>query len=358
MAIDHLNRLFLVPLIAIVVALAWVRTTAAADAEETSGQQLNATPLGTRSCVLAGAETQFVYELTHVDAARVRVDWTLLVDRQLIGRGVVVPDVVNAKGTRTVTIPLAIPSVRPGVVLSATLRLTLTTGAKSLTVDRPLFIYHPDPFSGMKSLPAQADIQLLDISGETSKVFDDSSISFRRLPSISSIDGLSAGTLIVGEGIDFDEQHGLADALIEASGRGVYVLVLAPAAKSAAIVSADILNSGRLRRVEFRSQDVLHDFDKRFDTSDWSNSRNVESTVKLQAIHNDAVIGIAENANGWPWLELNVTGPKSSGKQTNVIVCGFGVIRHWRTTPVPRYLLAEVLQQFVESNSGSSKERD
>jgi hypothetical protein len=357
MALVHLNRLFLIPLIAI-AAFGWMRTTAAAGAEETSGQQLNATPLGTRSCVLAGAETQFAYELTHVDAARVRVDWTLLVDRQLIGRGFVVPDVVNAKGTRTVTIPLTIPSIRPGVVLSATLRLTLTTGAKSLTVDRPLFIYHPDPFSGMKSLPAEADIQLLDISGETTKVFDDSSISFRRLPSISSIDGLSAGTLIVGEGIDFDEQHGLAGALIDASGRGVHVLVLAPAVNSTAIVSADVLNSGRLRRVEFRSQDVLHDFDKRFDTSDWSNSRNVESTVKVQAIHNDAVIGIAENAKGWPWLALNVTGPKSSGKETNVIVCGFGVIRYWRTSPVPRYLLAGVLQQFVESNIGSSKERD
>ena len=176
----------------------------------------------------------------------------------------------------------------------------------------------------MKSLPAQADIQLLDISGETSKAFDESSIPFRRLTSISSIDGLTAGTLIVGEGTDFDEQHGLADALIEASGRGVYVLVLAPAAKSAAIVSADILNSGRLRRVEFRSQDVLHDFDKRFDTSDWSNSRNIESTVKLHAIHNEAVIGIAENANGWPWLELNVMGSKSAGNQTNFVVCGFG----------------------------------
>jgi hypothetical protein len=300
--------------------------------------------------------------LTHVDAARVRVDWTLLVDRQLIGRGVVVPEVVNAKGRRTITIPLAIPSVRPGVVLSATLRLTLTTGAKSLTVDRPLFIYHPDPFSdpfsGMKSLPTRADIHLLDLSEETSKIFEESSISFRRLPSITSIDGLSAGTLIVGEGIAFDEQQGLAGALIDASGRGVHVLVLAPAVKSVAIVSADILNSGRLRRFEFRSQDVLHDFDKRFDTSDWSNNRNMESTVKIQAIHNDAVIGIGGNANGWPWLELNVTGPKSSGKQTNVIVCGFGVIRHWRATPVPRYLLADVLQKFVESNTGSSTERD
>src|SRR6476620_11372712 len=121
MALVHLNRLLLVPLIAIVVAFASVRTMAAAGAEETSDQQVNATPLGTSSCVLAGTETQFVYELTHFDAARVRVDWTLLVDRQLIGRGVVVPDVVNAKGTRTITIPLAIPSVRPGVVLSATL---------------------------------------------------------------------------------------------------------------------------------------------------------------------------------------------------------------------------------------------
>src|SRR3954469_21550690 len=110
MALVHLNRLCLGPLISIVVVFAWVRTTAAAGAEEASGQKLHATPLGTRSCVLAGAETQLVFELAHIDAARVHVDWTLLVDRQLIGRGVVVPDVVNAKGTRTITIPLAIPS--------------------------------------------------------------------------------------------------------------------------------------------------------------------------------------------------------------------------------------------------------
>jgi hypothetical protein len=352
------NRPSLLPLLAIVVSLALAQTASAGDTAESADQQPSAKPLCAFSCILAGSETQFVYELTHVDAARVRVDWTLLVDRQPVGRGIVVPDVVNAKGARTIAISLTIPSVRPGVVLSATLRLALTLGAKNLTVERPLYIFHPDPFYGMKSLPVKADIQLLDITGETSKVFDESSISFRRLPSVSSIDDLTAGTLIVGEGTDFDEQHRLADILIEASGRGVCVLVLAPTAKPAVIVSADILNSGRLRRVEFRNQDVLHDFDKRFDTSDWSNSLNSKSTLKLQAIRNEPVIGIAETANGWTWLELNVVGPKSAVNQTNVIVCGFGAIRNWRTTPVPRYLFAKVLQKFVEFKSSSSKERD
>jgi hypothetical protein len=358
MTVTNINGVRLPPLVAFVVALAWAQATSADAPVETSDQDPVATPLGTFSCVLAGTETQFVYEVTHVDAARVRVDWTFLVNRQPVGRGVVVPDVVNANGTRRMAIPLKIPSVNPGVVLSATLRLTFTLGVKNLNLERPLFIFHPDPFYGMKSLPAQANIQLLDISGETAKVFNQSSIPFRRLPSVSSIDGLTAGTLIVGEGTDFDEQHGLNDSLIEASGRGVCVLVLAPAAKSAAIVSADILNSGRLRRVEFRSQDVLHDFDKRFDTSAWSKSRNTMSTLKLQPIHKEAVIGVTEADNGWPWLELNVVGQKSAGNQTSFIVCGFGVIRHWHTAPVPRYVFAKVLQKFVESQNSSSKERD
>src|SRR5215208_3622833 len=120
MATLKLNSSFLRPLLATVVALAIAQPLLADDTAESADQKPSAKALSAFSCVLAGSETQFGYELTHVDAARVRVDWTLLVDRQPIGRGVVVPDVVNAKGARTIAIPLTIPSVRPGVVLSAT----------------------------------------------------------------------------------------------------------------------------------------------------------------------------------------------------------------------------------------------
>ena len=54
------------------VALVSVQATSADDAAETSGQQPNAKPLALGSCVLADSETQFMYELTHVDDARVR----------------------------------------------------------------------------------------------------------------------------------------------------------------------------------------------------------------------------------------------------------------------------------------------
>src|SRR4051812_18792068 len=114
MSAMNLNGFSLVRLIAIVVALARAPSTSADDRTDTSGPEPDGKPLSAFSCVLAGSDTQFVYELTHVDAARIRVDWTLLVDRQSIGRGVVVPDVVNAKGARTIAIPLTIPSVRPG----------------------------------------------------------------------------------------------------------------------------------------------------------------------------------------------------------------------------------------------------
>jgi hypothetical protein len=207
-------------------------------------------------------------------------------------------------------------------------------------------------------LLTQADLHLLDVTDETAKVFDESSIPFRRLSNSDSITSLTAGTLIVGEGINLDEQRGLTDALIDAAGRGVLVLLLAPAKKLAEVVGADVLNSERVRRVAFRRGDVLLDFDKRFDTDDWSDGETARSSVSLQSRHNNASIGIAETANGWPWLELHVAAPESAGAHGKLIVCGFGMIRHWRATPVPRYLLAELLQQSVESNGDALRKEN
>ncbi len=192
-------------------------------------------------------------------------------------------------------------------------------------------------------------ISLLDITGETAEVFERSEIPFTRLPSIAAVDGVDQGLVIVGEGVSLRQQRGLIEALQRAAQRGVSVLCLAPSEGDFDLTQPNESQSAPLQ-VEFEQAGVLQRYDKRFALLP------TISPLAIESRKTNVVVKTAAESGGWSWLSMTYAAKDSTAKPAKLIVCGFGLIRDWDTSPVPRYLLVRLFDDAAAIQLVQEKE--
>ena len=66
------------------------------------------------------------------------------------------------------------------------------------------------------------------------------------------------------------------------------------------------------------------------------------SGVSFEKAGPDICLTVKEGAGQWPWAEKVFPGNGS------LVICGFGIIRHWRTSPSAPYLMAVVLAEMAD----------
>jgi hypothetical protein len=333
--------------------LAWLAMLAILLPKQLSwGQEVRAVPprellsADATSCVFAGGEARFRYF-----GATGPVEWRLVAGNRTIGQGVAELTASGPNPAPQLAISVSLPTLHAGVILPAELRLSWNVAGKDVDLRQQVTIYSRDPFTNRKAAFEQAQIKLFDSAGETADVFERYNVPFKPLASLSAIDSVNEGVVIVGEGVSFREHRNLPESLLRAAERGVPVLCLAPVEGEFAFPQPDETASGPLW-VVFEQGDAIRQFDKRFDLLPTISRLSVESHGSK------AVVRVSGDGAGWSWLSVQFAAGAPKAPPHELIVCGLSVIRDWETSPVPRYLLVHLIDELTAAQSAGESERD
>ncbi len=327
----------------------WVLAIALLDGQGVEAEEgIVLTPREAWSSVFGATPVDFHFVVKGANRPRLHAGWAFTIGRRTVAAGEAEimpgPDAISA-----VAIHLDVPPVKDGVVLPAMLTVTISEGAGGKAValrEKPLWIFPRDPFADRTRWLKGLGLTLFDPANTTAEAFEKMGIPFEPARDVDAVDALKEGTLVIGEGVSFAENRGLAEALAALAERGVPILCLAP---SDGVIL--LPNAGEARSITLRHADVISAFDKRLDSEGWPGvGEFISSGLVLKAEGERPVGEIAAGRVGWPWLEVGYPGRKG-----RLVVCGFGLMSHWEDGPTPRFLLARMLEFVVGSDEESER---
>ena len=293
------------------------------------------------SAVFGGSAVDLHFDIRGVD--RARVGWALAIGPRTVAAGEVEAE-PGAGGLASAAVHLDLPPVKDGVVLSASLTLTIAGPGRReplARAEKALWIFPRDPFADRARWLKGLGVTLYDPAGTTAGAFEAAGIPFEAARDVDGVADLKGGTLVIGEGVSFAEQPGLAAAMATLAARGVAVLCLAPKDGSIPDLAAVEGDAPAAGSIALRRKDVIAALDKRLDHEAWpgGDGEVVASGLTLKA-EGDRLAGVVLGGDrGWPWLEVGYP-----GRRTRLVVCGFGIMKHWDDGPTPRFLLARALE--------------
>jgi len=303
-----------------------------------------------RTCVFAGATVEIPVQLIGDDALTGRLGWALVHNRHTLARHEQAVAIQRGQPGE-LRLKLDLPAARENIILDCRLELNLIDRAAQPRAPqtRPLTIFPPDPFTLRRRWVERLDLHVFDPGGDTHAAFTALGIPYRRIERVDSIDHLTGGVLIIGEGIALSDYPGLAPRAMRAARGGTPVILLAPADGDIEFPgTTDDPDGGLPTAVSFRERDVIREFDKRFDVAHWRADReSVAVRFKLAARGEQTALRVNDQ-DGWPWIEFQWPGNK------RLVIVGFGMIRDWEDSPVPRYLLARVLDVLTRHTNRES----
>jgi hypothetical protein len=311
-------------------------------------------PVERWSNVFGGRDMEFHFKVHSPRAFEGRAGWVFTIN------GVAAPPReanVTAAPDRpaTVTVRYPLPAVRSGVVLRGllTVRIFGPDGKVRTSVEKTVWIFPEDPFAERTKWLAARKITLFDPAKTTAAVWKKAGIPFEEQENAAALAELREGMLVLGEGTSLKEEPTLAETMLKLAARGVPVLCLAPADGVLPLprslpASADLI---------LRRRNIITRIDKRLDADAWPpDGQVVSSSLVLDAedgaVAAEVVRGDGKGGEGWPWLEMEFE--KSHGR---LLVCGFGIIKHWSGGPTPRFLLARLLEHLTETD-GEQRDKE
>lgn len=264
----------------------------------------------------------------------VRATWALAFEERVLTRG------EAAVGpTGDISIPVAIPPVKAGVVLPLTLTVSIVGNNNTAlaSVEKRLWVYPTDVFANREEWLKNLKLRLYDPDGLTARRLDDAKIPYKRLGNADALAEGEPGIAIVGEGLSFEEYRGLPEAMMRAVAAGHSVLCLAPVAGVLPLPGSEGTEGALPSALKLRRADIISELDKRLDTS-WPQGPPATSTLVLKASRNQVVVQVERSDGNWSWLECDYNEGRSA-----LVVCSFNIMAQWDTSPTPRFLFARLL---------------
>lgn len=304
------------------------------------------------SNVFADQQVRFHYAVASQKPFQGRLGWALSVSGRTLQRGETGVQAAAGRET-TVEVTLRVPSVREEVALPALLEVQLfdLQGPAVARHERPVLIFSPNPFAGRTEWLEKRGLVLFDPIGQTEKCLKSAGVPFEHHKRLAGINELQEGILLVGEGISLAEHRGLAHVMIDAARRGVPVICLAPSDGPLPMPGADD-EEALPREISFAHEEVFAKLDKRLDRGGWPpDGRIVASGLNVRAEKGQVVAAVEAGSVGWPWLEVRYPAPGG-----RLVVCGFGVVKHWEATPAARYLLAAIVEYVANDPKSNRKQ--
>ena len=320
------------------------------DAEKKEDPAVALVPVRVPGNVFAAGDREFAFRVAVRRASKGRVVWRLAAGTATVKAGeVAFTAAPNAPAA--VSIKIAVPPVKGGIVLRTTLAISVVEDRQTgpiATLERDLWVFPPDPFVGRSEWLKRLKITLYDPKGDTAKVLTAAKVPFEEAKDAEAVAAVREGVVIVGEGLSFKDAKGFGAALSELACGGVAVLVLAPAGGEVLIPGLGGPCS-ELGALSFR-RDIVRDLDKRLDASGWPpDGRSVASSVTVKAGADTTVGAVKAGAEGWPWIEAHARAGKGRWA-----LCGLGVIAKWDAGPTPRFLFVRMLEHLTDTGAERS----
>jgi len=298
----------------------------------------------TRTALLSGQQVKLGFTVRSDQAFEGRLAWSHTAQGRTIAQGERALK-ADAGTPAEIGLTLSAPEVREAVVYETelTVRLLGTGNQTAATHQRPLHLFARDPFADRQQWLRKSGIRVYDPEGETIKVLEAAGVPATRLRSLPAERPDDAGLLVIAEGLDLTKHRGLMETAVRLAAAGLPVLCLAPAEGSFDFPGADDAQP-MPERVLLAGPEIIHQFDKRLDTRDWtSDDQPLATRLAITVSRGRPLLSVGEPPRGWPWAEAAFPGNGS------VIVCGFRIVRHWDTGPTPRYLLLKVFERLLPS---------
>ena len=340
---------------AMLVVVSITATEAKADAADAVTVKLRET----WSNVFGDSEVTFHFTVTADKPIDGRLGWSLSAGHRTISRGEFALQ-VGPKQPVTVATPLKIPPVDDGVVFKVDLAASVFAKDtdKPLAVHRkPIWVFSRNPFADRAKWLAGLKITLYDPQGKTADVFEKAEIPFHQTRSVAGLEDLRGGLLIVGEGTSFADHRDVAETIINVAASGVPVFCMAPVDGSLPMPGSDGAEKQAVRRVLLTRAEAVKRLDKRLDAEIWPPGvPAVVSRFSIKSLDDRVVAEVTKKAHGWPWIEADYGNEKGKPKG-KLVVCGWGIMEHWDSGPVPRFLFARVLETLSQTDRGPSGRR-
>ncbi len=296
--------------------------------------------------VFGGKQAVFHVSVTSQESARGTVSWQFAGEGRTIARGEQAVDVAPSRPS-VVEIKLAVPAVKEGVVMPASLALALTrAGADKAVVEatKPLWIFPEDPFAGKAEWLKKLNIQLFDPAGKTAALFTKIGIPFKETHNVDAFAEFKDSVLIIAEGVSMKEYRGLTDMMVKAAAAGIPVLCLAPADGSMRLPGSAGSDQPHPSAISLKQAGIITELDKRLDAEGWApDGKLVSSRLALQGDRTGVWAAVTQDDSGWVWVDMRF----GEGKG-RIVVCGFVIVSKWNESPTPRFLFEKVLVQLVK----------
>lgn len=293
------------------------------------------------SNVFAGEESAFRMTVTANDQFKGRVAWGFASGGGILARGE--GEVLAQPGKDgTVEARLATPEVKEGVILQASLSVSLFEHGRqdALTnLVRTIWLFSKDSFSYRRQWLEEMKIHLFDPEKKTAETLAESKAPFEMVGNIDALPGINDGILVIGEGVSFKDYRGLWGMMVKAAASGTPVLCLASSGGEVVVPGMGNSDLPQPASMTFQHNDIIRELDKRLDADAWPpDGRTAMSSMKLKGERGPVVGEMCEGGDGWTWIEMQFAGGKK------LVMCGFAIIEKWHSGPTPRFLFARLLE--------------
>ncbi len=184
--------------------------------------------------LFAEKKVEYVVALHVPGSFKGRLDWAFSAANGQVfprGRG---EQAVAGKGAGPAVVKLTIetPPVKPGAVLEARLELSLYGNAQKTPeaeLKRKIYIFPPDPFVARMDWLKDLKLVVFDPNdkSKTVEALEALKVPHERIKQVDKLADQKEGIVIVGEGVSFKDERGLAEALVQLAQRGCKVICLA-----------------------------------------------------------------------------------------------------------------------------------
>ncbi len=311
-------------------------------------------PLRAPGNAFGDEESAFAFRIEAVQPIKGRVAWRLAAGTATIKAGEV--DFAAGPGAPAdITVKIAVPPVKDGVVLATKLTLSVIEGGQTkatATTERDVWLFPRSAFADRIEWLKKLKITLYDPKGATAKLFAAEKIPFEEVRELDAVEALKEGVLIVGEGVAFHDEKGLAATLPKLAAAGLTVLCLAPAGGEVVIPGIGGPR-GELEELSFK-RDIVRPLDKRLDADGWlPDGKAVASTLTVKKGDDSALGEVAAGAGGWTWVEASYGAGKGRWA-----VCGLAIVAKWEAGPTPRFLFVRLLEHLTDTKTEPKKETE
>ena len=294
-------------------------------------------------CWASGSEVENVFNISGIESEQLSGQWRLSVAGHTVARGETALSKKN--GIIPFNIAFTLPQLKQGVTADLTLSLSVTgsdSGVKLATTNKTISSFSADVFANRNKWLKSLNIVLLDPEKATVELFDSLNIPYRFIRSADSLAEVTQGVVIVGEGVSLKENKGLWNVLTGVAARGVPVLCLALMEGEMKVAGMGPTELPKSSSLIMKRHQIIREIDKRLDINSWCGERMIAShSIMFTGERGPVTAVIKEDNTEWLWLE-------QSFENTNakLILCQFLLVKHWKQSPVPQYLLLKLLENI------------